>query len=686
MATGSGAGGAMRGYTNNTGYNPVQDTGTVVMAVRKDNPVPLAISDGKYAPLQTDPSGALNVTLTGKKPDGTYSGQPIQGTVAHTNTVLGGTTLASTFVSGATTMTVESTRDFASSGRLWIQSEDHLTMEEISYTGKTPTAFTGCVRARSGTMDQTHAAGSCIGEMYVSSIIDIDQHAQFQFELFSSGDAKLVGTWYMDDADQDTSKVIGAFFIAYTSRVLENSTSPRLSRYVRVAWAPTDGETQTSTMMRFNLLTSPVSGHTVPANGFVSDNMIANLGRSITLGRQPDGDYVNAPADGAAWTTSSTLSAGATYLSEWTDTDGWNSIEIFITSDVMSAFKGIELQYTCDTQEEVPIVRASRWFTFNSYDVHQGFKKINVDPVLDGYRIRYTNGGLDQSMFYMATTLKTNQANERYNPGQAIMVGEFETEVALGAVDGYKYVYISGRNPIVDAGETGDLWDNATNGGGPFNREVGNLVYAGQPLNDPEETVKVVSSSAQDTAAGTGARTVRITGLHSITSEKYETEVIVMNGTTASESSSRWYRIIKLEVLTAGNRGENVGRIKVYNSTTTNNLFIDMASGQNETQNAVYTVPANRQLLIKRFKASVVRANGGSGSAYMRLLVRDTFTNGAVYRPICTTDVQTGSRFYDDFRGGILVDAGSDIKVEITNVSDNGTSAQGIIEAILIDT
>lgn len=636
----------------------------------------------------TRPSGALTdssvlpahkAITTGQKPDETYGNMPVQGTVASTTDVLGGTTLTAEFSAGGTTMTVDDTSDFASSGRLWIQSTDGTVTEEVSYTGKTSTTFTGCTRARAATSDQTHASGSYVGEMWTSAILDVDNYTQIQSELFSSGTARFMGTWYVDNTDQDTSQIIRSFFILYTSGVLENNTAPRLSRYVRLAWAPTDGVTQTSTLMRFNLLTSAVSGNTVSVSGFVAGNMVANVSRSITVGKQPDGDYVNAPADGAAWETTATLSGDAEYTSAWTDTDGWNSIEIFINSDVVSAFKGIQVQFTDNTQAGSPTVRATRYFTFSAYDLSQTFKVVNVPPLLDGFRVVYTNGSSAQSSFYCSATLKTNQSNDQFNPGQALLIGEFETEVALGAIDNYEYVFIEGRNPDTDAGQTGDVWDDATN-------TVGDVVYAGQPVEDPSETVDVVSSSADDTAAGTGARTVRIYGLKSTESEEYETEDITLNGTTAVSSSNNWYRITRIKVLTAGSGGENAGILQVYHTTTTANLFIDLPVGQNESHNAVYTVPANRQLLIKRMQASVVRSNGSAGSAYVRMLVRDTLTEDAVYRPECNMDIQTGSRFVQDFRGGIKFGAGSDIKVEVTDVSDNNTSTQAIIEGTLIAT
>ena len=58
----------------------------------------------------------------------------------------------------ATTITVVSTSDFQSQGRIIIDSE------VISYTGKTSTTFTGCVRGEEGTTAATHSNGATVTE------------------------------------------------------------------------------------------------------------------------------------------------------------------------------------------------------------------------------------------------------------------------------------------------------------------------------------------------------------------------------------------------------------------------------------------------------------------------------------------------------------------------------------------
>jgi hypothetical protein len=108
--------------------------------------------------------------------------------------------------------------------------------------------------------------------------------------------------------------------------------------------------------------------------------------------------------------------------------------------------------------------------------------------------------------------------------------------------------------------------------------------------------LKVASSSANDTAAGTGARTVELIML-SPTFE-IETETIALNGQTPVETSFEAYRIQGARVVTAGSGGANAGTIRVAPtaSTFTNgvpdtNPMWSVLPGWNTCSCGVYTVP-----------------------------------------------------------------------------------------------
>lgn len=70
--------------------------------------------------------------------------------------------------SSATTITVDSTADFPEQGRLRIDDE------EITYTGKTPTTFTGCTRGARSTRAVSHLDNAVINNAYKVILTDLN--------------------------------------------------------------------------------------------------------------------------------------------------------------------------------------------------------------------------------------------------------------------------------------------------------------------------------------------------------------------------------------------------------------------------------------------------------------------------------------------------------------------------------
>lgn len=71
------------------------------------------------------------------------------------------------FDNSQTTITVDSTEDFPEQGRL------HVDSEEITYTGKTPTTFTGCTRGARETKAASHVDDSVINNAYKVILTDL---------------------------------------------------------------------------------------------------------------------------------------------------------------------------------------------------------------------------------------------------------------------------------------------------------------------------------------------------------------------------------------------------------------------------------------------------------------------------------------------------------------------------------
>ena len=81
-------------------------------------------------------------------------------------------------------------------------------------------------------------------------------------------------------------------------------------------------------------------------------------------------------------------------------------------------------------------------------------------------------------------------------------------------------------------------------------------------------TMTISSADANDTSAGTGARTVKVDFLDSTYAEFSET--LTLNGQTAvSTSSSDCFRVNTMTVLTAGTGKVNAGKVYVGTGTVT---------------------------------------------------------------------------------------------------------------------
>jgi hypothetical protein len=86
------------------------------------------------------------------------------------------TLLSGSLNNSAVTITVDDTKDFPEQGRLKVDDE------EIFYTGKTPTTFTGCTRGVRGTVAVSHSDDAVINNAYRVLITDLQIKAPILLE------------------------------------------------------------------------------------------------------------------------------------------------------------------------------------------------------------------------------------------------------------------------------------------------------------------------------------------------------------------------------------------------------------------------------------------------------------------------------------------------------------------------
>jgi hypothetical protein len=139
----------------------------------------------------------------------------------------------------------------------------------------------------------------------------------------------------------------------------------------------------------------------------------------------------------------------------------------------------------------------------------------------------------------------------------------------------------------------------------------------------------VSSANANDTAAGTGARTVEIT-YFTVTGTGPFTETITLNGTTAVNTVATNICFIEsMVVKTAGSTGVNAGIVRIYTTTGGGgSIFASIAAGDNRTFYAHHHVAAGEELKVTGLSCSHNGTVVGSGALF-RIFARDLVTSNA---------------------------------------------------------
>ncbi|MGI9489339.1 MAG: hypothetical protein ACR2RF_26315 [Geminicoccaceae bacterium] len=119
-------------------------------------------------------------------------------------------------------------------------------------------------------------------------------------------------------------------------------------------------------------------------------------------------------------------------------------------------------------------------------------------------------------------------------------------------------------------------------------------------------TMTVSSDDAADASAGTGARTIQIYGLDGDHLEV--NEFITLNGLTAVTTTNSYLRMNRAVVRTVGSGASNAGVIYIGTGTVTSgvpaDIFTTVDKNENQTLQALWTVPANKTAYVTRVIAS----------------------------------------------------------------------------------
>jgi len=246
---------------------------------------------------------------------------------------------------------------------------------------------------------------------------------------------------------------------------------------------------------------------------------------------------------------------------------------------------------------------------------------------------------------------------------------EFMHAALRGVVTGVRRVVFAGYNPEVDVATVPeDVWF----GGGLIPRPSGN------------ESWEIVSSSADDSAAGTGARAVSITTLDTNYVETIQT--VSLNGLTPVAIPGNCRFANACVVTTAGSLGSVQGDLTIRVSGGGATRAIVPAVDGLLCQ-AKYTVPAGHTLDLHSLFIAV-RAQGGTESALFSIVV--TNSAGRSLSPVRFPLFVAGVNAYrHEVSGGTVpfnrIAEKNEVQVRGVTVTQNNTTMDAAFLALLYD-
>lgn len=166
----------------------------------------------------------------------------------------------------------------------------------------------------------------------------------------------------------------------------------------------------------------------------------------------------------------------------------------------------------------------------------------------------------------------------------------FELQVSRGQISFHKAQFKFGFNADID-----DSLETIWSEGGLYSYLTSASV------------LKISSASANDASAGTGARTITISGLDGSYNEVSES--VTLNGQTAVNTTNSFLRVFRMIVDTAGSGGQNAGKIYAGTGTVTAgvpaNKYGVIDVGDNQTLMCFWTVPAGYTAYLHQIDISM---------------------------------------------------------------------------------
>jgi len=199
-----------------------------------------------------------------------------------------------------------------------------------------------------------------------------------------------------------------------------------------------------------------------------------------------------------------------------------------------------------------------------------------------------------------------------------MLTNDWQYLASVGALGpGITRIATLGNNPDIDTGtQPEDVWAGAALG------TVNGVDHRLIPRPTSATAMEAVSDSANDAAAGSGARTIVIGYLDSDYTAK--TVVVTMNGTTPVPITPTMLRINSVVVVTSGTvGGANAGAIQIRAAGGLGATYAYMQVGVGLARSSMYTVPGGFAYDILSMVLSINRTDTNTRYASYSLCIQN---------------------------------------------------------------
>ena len=430
------------------------------------------------------------------------------------------------------------------------------------------------------------------GQTFSSGVLDLRDWSQVQTDVVSDVDGTINITFYTDAGGADAARSLAIPYVGGSG--FKMFSAPAFTQYVKYEFTANEvGQADFSFDTKF--LKQALSAQLLGVEDFISPSMSSSLGRNVQVGKNPDGTYTNQPAAGvdSANSTNTPLGIGGVFTGAWTKVDQYAEIKASYNSDVPAGSVLLQLSH------DGALIGTS--LSLPPQLVGGAYKAIHsLNPSLPYFRVIYTNGSVAQTSFGLTVSLLANsgggfisratQVLDRYSDvTNQRVINSPDLDRNLGLINYQEAHRAFGVNEAVVNTVFEDVWSQGA-------------LY---PILTAAETLRVAAGgNANDTAAGTGARTISIEGLDA--GFNRITETVTLNGALASVATTQSFlRVNYVEVLTVGTAGtSNVGIISIE-GVTSSSIIGAIPIGLGSSKAAIYTVPTGFAAYITAIKVSV---------------------------------------------------------------------------------